>query len=109
MVASYPHGWSTASVVAKDWSSSSDHVVDQYRDIGISPTWKLTGRTQKWNYLGYDMHSNNGTNSLTTITSNNNFEITSLNFSLNNFFLYTQIPVITWFVMIKIKKKFIKL
>ncbi len=109
LIASYPHGWSSASVVAQSWSSNNDHVVDQYRDSGISPTWKLTGRTQKWNYLGYNMNSYNGSNSLTITNSNSNIKITSLKFTLNDFIIVFQIPFISWFVIKRRKRKFIKI
>lgn len=104
LVASYPNGWTTAKIVANNWASTSNHVVTRYRDTGISPTWTLTGRTQKWNYLSYDMGSTNFTSNFLKVINIKHLNINVFDLTLPNLFVITQIPIVSLLVIVKKKK-----
>ena len=61
MIASFTNGWSSDEIVANDWSTNSSYVSTQYRSTGLSSTWELTSKPQKWNYQSFDMHYTNNT------------------------------------------------
>ena len=72
LIEKYPYGWSTAKLVANDWSENSTHTIEVYRKNGMSNNWLLTGLFQKWDYLSYDMGFKNISLTTFSVVQSNN-------------------------------------
>ena len=100
LVASYPNGWSTAKIVADDWSVTGNQVTKEFRSSGLSSTWMLTDKNQQWDYLSYEMQYANSTN----LNITHKVSKTDLTGIISNLILYMLVPI----QIIKQLKKWIR-